>query len=298
VLTIAIPAQASPEPLPQDSTDPTVAMSRSNAELPSVEDPRVPPARTEAPGELEPTVPASHASETAPTVLATNAPSLPTEAATPASHTALVQLQQVAAIPSRPKARTFWKSWIIAAFAGITIFGLATYLSDLVYLNLPPNSPLANQIIPSWFVSPSWITLILGWILVVPFFFGARFGPWVGLCTAVIGGLLGDAISGYLAASSVGWYWYVAIAACGLFPGLAYQLSRGRNLLIRAALLFSLLGMSIYYLIGIIGNSISYGLWSYFFQYFISLMLSSLSALLLLLIALSVSNALGKNQIP
>jgi hypothetical protein len=87
VLTVAIPAQASPLPLPQDSTEPTVAVSTPNAELPSVEDLRVPPARPEAPGELEPTVPASDESETAPTVLAADATSLPTEVATPAHHT-------------------------------------------------------------------------------------------------------------------------------------------------------------------------------------------------------------------
>jgi len=89
VLTIFISAEVSPPPLPQDSTDPTVAMSTPKAELPAVEDPRMPPARTVAPGELEPTVPASHESETAPTVFTTNAPSLPTEVATSASQTAL-----------------------------------------------------------------------------------------------------------------------------------------------------------------------------------------------------------------
>ncbi len=83
VLTIAIPAEASLLPLPQDSTDPTVAVSRPDAELPSVEDASVPPARPEAPGEQgdwEPTVSTFNESETAPTVLATDAPSLPTEA--------------------------------------------------------------------------------------------------------------------------------------------------------------------------------------------------------------------------
>ena len=289
VLTIAISAEVSSQPLPQDSTDPTVAMSMPNAELPAVEDPSVPPAHHEAPSELEPTVLAPHASETASTVLASTA------------------VQQVGAIPSGPKAGTTWKSWIITTLVGITIFGVASYLSDLAYLNVFSNSPQTNPLIPSWY-GPPWLSLMVDWTLVVPFFFGARFGPWVGLCTAIIGSLLGDVISGYLATFSIGWYWYIAIAACGFFPGLAYRLSRGRKLSIRAALLFSLLGMSIFYIIGAIGDSMSNSQWiwgdlyqyaiPYLFQVVITSMLLSLPALLLLLIALSISNALGKNHIP
>ena len=73
VLTIALPAEVSPLPLPQDSTDPTVAASMPNAELPSIEDLRVPPARLEAQGGLEPPLLVSNASESAPTVFATDA---------------------------------------------------------------------------------------------------------------------------------------------------------------------------------------------------------------------------------
>jgi serine/threonine protein kinase len=304
VLTIAISAEVSPQPQPQDSTDPTVAMSMPNTDLPSIEDPSVPPAHPEAPSEQEPTVLASHMSETASTVLAT---SLPTGEATPASHTELVQLQQAAAIPSGPKAGTSWKSRIITTLVGITIFGVAAYLSDLAYLNIYSNSSHSNPLIPGWY-GPPWFALIVSWSLVVPYFFGARFGPWVGLCTAVIGSFLGDVISGYLTTSSIGWYWYVAIAACGFFPGLAYRLSRGRNLSIRAALLFSLLGVSIYYIIGTVGDSLSNNQWiwynsfqsaiPYLFQVVVTSILASLPALLLLLIALSISNALGKNHIP
>jgi serine/threonine protein kinase/uncharacterized membrane protein len=289
VLRIAISAEVRSQPLSQDSTDPTVAISLPNTVLPAVEDPSVSPAHPEAPGKLEPTVPASLESKTASTDLATT------------------EVQQKAAIPSRPKASTRWKSWILTTIVGITIFGAAAYLSDLAYLNVYSNSTLTNPIIPSWY-SQSWLALIVGWSLVVPFFFGARFGPLVGLCTAVIGSFLGDAISGYLATFSVGWYWYVAISACGLFPGLAYWGSRGRNLSIRAALLFSLLGMSIYYIIGMALDSISNNQWiwgnffqyaiPYLFQVVITSILASLPALLLLLIALSISNALGKNHIP
>ena len=300
VLTIAIPAEASQEPLPQDSMAPTVAAALPNAELPAVEEQSLPPALPSATGDREPPMPAPHISETASTVLATAATSLPTEAATPAHQTAFVQLQEVAAIPSRPRAETSRKSGIVTTLVGIAIFGVADYLADLIHLNIVYNAHLYPTLASNWLAGPIWLWLIVSSRLVVPFFFGARFGPWVGLCTAVIGSLLGDVISGYLAAVSFGWVGvYVAIAACGLFPGLAYRLSRGRNLSIRAALLFSLLGGSICYLIEVFVDTIhySYSLSTFFFV-FVSNTLTSLSALLLLFIALSVSNALGKNQIP
>ena len=301
VLTIAIPAEASQEPLPQDSMAPTVAVALPNVELPAVEEPSLPPALPSATGDREPPMPAPHGSETASTVLATNATSLPTEAATPAHQTAFVQPQQVAAIPSRPRAETSRKSGIVTTLVGIAIFAVADYLTDLIFLNMVSNAHLYPTL-ANWLILPSWFVLIGGLRLVVPFFFGARFGPWVGLCTAVIGSVLGDVISGYLAAVTFfdrHWYvyvcMYIAIATCGLFPGLAYRRSRGRKLSIRAALLFSLLGGSIYYIV----ETIPYGFnLSDFFGIVIVKILASLSALLLLFIALTVSNALGKNQIP
>jgi serine/threonine protein kinase len=289
VLMIAILAEVNSQPFSQDSIDPTVAMTMPDTSLPVGEDPNVLPAHPETPSELEPTELASHDSDTASAVLATDA------------------VQHAAAIPAEAKAGTSWRSWIIPTLVGITIFGVATYVSDLVFLNVFLYSP-HNPIIPSWDGSSTWPALIFGWCLVVPFFFGARFGLWVGLCTAVIGSFLGDVISGYLASIGIGWYWYIAIAACGFFPGLAYRRSRGRNLSIRAALLFSLLGMSIYYIFGAVGDSISKNQWiwgnsfqyaiTYLFQQVITLMLASFPALLLLFIALSISNALGKNHIP
>ena len=81
VLSIAISAEVLPQPLSQERTDPTVAMSLPNTKLPTVEDTSMPQAYPEAPSEPGPTVPASSVSETASTVPAN---SLPTEAATPA----------------------------------------------------------------------------------------------------------------------------------------------------------------------------------------------------------------------
>jgi energy-coupling factor transport system substrate-specific component len=60
--------------------------------------------------------------------------------------------------------------------------------------------------------------------IVIPLFFGAVFGPWVGLFTGGVGNLLGDYISGY----GVFWNWDVGNALLGFIPGLALYYTRGR----------------------------------------------------------------------
>lgn len=60
--------------------------------------------------------------------------------------------------------------------------------------------------------------------IVIPLFFGALFGPWVGLFTGGIGNLLGDYISGY----GVYWNWDLGNALIGFIAGLAMYVTLGR----------------------------------------------------------------------
>jgi energy-coupling factor transport system substrate-specific component len=80
--------------------------------------------------------------------------------------------------------------------------------------------------------------------IVIPLFFGAVFGPWVGLFTGGVGNLLGDYISGY----GVYWNWDVGNALIGLVAGLAayftWNLYRNRRS-IAIAEVFAALGIII-----------------------------------------------------
>lgn len=60
--------------------------------------------------------------------------------------------------------------------------------------------------------------------IVIPLFFGAVFGPWVGLFTGGIGNLLGDYVSGY----GVFWNWDVGNALLGFIAGLTMLRTWGR----------------------------------------------------------------------
>jgi energy-coupling factor transport system substrate-specific component len=60
--------------------------------------------------------------------------------------------------------------------------------------------------------------------IVIPLFFGAVFGPWVGLFTGGVGNYIGDIISGY----GFYWNWDVGNGLIGFIAGLAVITTGGR----------------------------------------------------------------------
>ncbi|HLX55916.1 MAG TPA: ECF transporter S component [Ktedonobacteraceae bacterium] len=88
---------------------------------------------------------------------------------------------------------------------GAALYGGLSYLTNI--LQLPATSNVSFR--------PG---------IVIPLFFGAVFGPWVGLFTGGVGNFLGDYISGY----GVYWNWDVGNGLIGLIAGLALYFTWGR----------------------------------------------------------------------
>src|SRR5947209_18139367 len=88
---------------------------------------------------------------------------------------------------------------------GAALYGGLSYLTNI--LQLPATSNVSFR--------PA---------IVIPLFFGAVFGPWVGLFTGGVGNLIGDYISGY----GVYWNWDVGNGLIGFIAGLAMYLTWGR----------------------------------------------------------------------
>ncbi len=59
--------------------------------------------------------------------------------------------------------------------------------------------------------------------IVIPLFFGAAFGPWVGLFTGVVGNSINDAFS-----YGIYWNWEIGIGLIGFVAGLTMYFTRGR----------------------------------------------------------------------
>lgn len=88
---------------------------------------------------------------------------------------------------------------------GAALYGGLSYLTNI--LQLPATSNVSFR--------PA---------IVIPLFFGAVFGPWVGLFTGGIGNFLGDYISGY----GVYWNWDLGNGLIGFVAGLALLITWGR----------------------------------------------------------------------
>ncbi len=177
--------------------------------------------------------------------------------------------------------------------AGTAIFGVLDYALGLLYNAASSNSPLINPIFP-WFIggfsySPTLGTILFGSAFTIIYFFGAKFGPWVGVVSAVVGSFLGDYIAFHVLSP---WYFYVQLAILGFFPGLAlhrtlrHPNSRGA---ISHAIAMSAVGIVISSIFGASSDSIANHI-PWFFDFF-TLTSGYIIGLILLPILLLVYNA-------
>ena len=74
----------------------------------------------------------------------------------------------------------------------------------------------------------SWANILRGLIIIVPFFFATKFGPWVGLACILLGALIGDYFSQAISFFFLTWYDYVSLALLGFLSGLAFLRTQGR----------------------------------------------------------------------
>ncbi len=131
-------------------------------------------------------------------------------------------------------AQKFWsigKTQMIAATAGVLLYGLLQYLLNT--LNMPPDMNSSQLFLPSpYMTNAQWITLF-DCALLVPFFIGARFGPWSGLATASVGLLIADIFSGMFHPGF--WTLYLLWGIFfGLTPGFILATTKGRYTASRA----------------------------------------------------------------
>jgi energy-coupling factor transport system substrate-specific component len=103
---------------------------------------------------------------------------------------------------------------------GAALYGVLGWATSL--LRIP--GPFNSQIRPA---------------VVIPMFFGALFGPWVGFFTGFVGNVIIDLISGY----GFSWNWSLGNGLLGLISGLALARARGEGLpSLRAVLMWALIG--------------------------------------------------------
>jgi serine/threonine protein kinase len=125
-------------------------------------------------------------------------------------------------IESRDKNRHSWgieRQQVVAMLIGTTLFGTLLYCVNVAHLNQPL---LDASLLPSFAIAD----LLYALIRLIPLFFAATYGPWVGLCTAGVGGFFAV----YFTDRGVGVAWPLFLGgALGAFiAGLALVKTRGR----------------------------------------------------------------------
>jgi len=231
----------------------------------------------------------------------------------PVQQTPPVSPRPYASSPGTPGAGTFliggtgvrvWglnKTQLLSMLVGTLLYLLVTFALDKLFLiNIADYtdgnlllSPIGGQLF-----LPSLIGILSGASLIIPLFFGARFGPWVGVGVALVGVFLGDALSGYLGAESSLWLSYLAWLFLGFIAGLGYVKTQGFYsfpesvrfgvLMGLCAIVINTLIQSIVYTVGFPGLS--------FLNEFLSTLLSNLFALLLLSVVLIISGRVSDRR--
>lgn len=248
------------------SAEPTVLAPRPEPQPAPVDVQSLPPV---PPEEIPAPVPASMQSEAFPTpsLSPTSPADTPAPPPSPPQEEPVAQTlhQQSLTLTSAGKQVSVWSirhQQIVAMIFGVVIYGIVNYLRDLLFLSALGNnfsSPLYQTFWPFSFVGFNIVNTLVGLGLIIPCFFGVRFGPWVGLATATFGDLLGNALSSTLSASFNPWYSYVTYAIFGIISGLAFVRTRGhyktRGAII-SVVVISIIGLIISLVWQSIGDSI------------------------------------------
>lgn len=188
---------------------------------------------------------------------------------------------------------------IIAAIAGIVIYAVVSFIVGTMIVNaIASDNVLLSPIISSqssntYFVR--WDYLLVGFFFFIPCFFGAKFGPLLGVAVAVVGALLGDLTSQFLP----GWYWFAGFAVLGFLSGLAYSQTRGSyrkagNILL--AIGYSFVAILAWAIIFLVGDFLYYNVDFGLFPTTLLTLLVQLVSLVPLVITLLASNIFTKTR--
>ncbi len=165
------------------------------------------------------------------------------------------------------------KQRLLAMLIGIAIYGTADHFLPLLSIASIPLFTIA---------------------LLIPLFFASKFGPWVGLTTALLGLAIGDITSLGPTIFSFSWPYYLGIALLGLLAGSAIPRTQAGYTTwkaLRFAMLMSFIGLLVFelsFLIDLIRLSTNPGVALFIIQPWYALI-----PLLLLLILLFITDKIG-----
>lgn len=190
--------------------------------------------------------------------------------------------------------RAPWEHWIAALLSGVILAGAVDLYSGVQFVH---HAPALSHLWVLVQLAGATYQLTTGGLLlalrfVVPMFFGAAFGPRVGLLAGALGGPGGDTLVAAVSGSPFDWRWGAAMGLLGLLSSVVNFRTRQRYGLLTTGCLVSLVGaVAIAAAIGAWAWSAGWSL-SLVPSLFIACAPSACLALLLLCLALAGYNAL------
>lgn len=153
--------------------------------------------------------------------------------------------------------RNPWEHRLAALLVGTGLYGVVDYFIDSLFTQ---SANLVNHLwgsvqLGSYTYTLTTGSILIGLLLAIPLFFGAAFGPRVGLLVGAIGRLAGE----YFAAQAFGfafdWRWGVGMGLIGFFASIAQIRTRRR---------YSVLSISfIAFIVGALAMTIGIGGWAF-----------------------------------
>lgn len=176
------------------------------------------------------------------------------------------------------------------------IYGSVDYYIDSLFAQ---STNLVNHLWGSVQLGSYTYTLTTGSIIIallfaIPLFFGAAFGPWVGLLVGAIGSLAGDYIAAQAFGFAFDWHWGVGMSLVGFFASMAPYRTRRRYPVLATFFIAAIVG-ALAITIGISGADLSIN-WSLNMAFatnlFVNFAPDALVAIIFFSFLLSVYNAI------
>jgi len=117
----------------------------------------------------------------------------------------------------------------VAAIAGILIFGLLTYVVNLLMVNTPQltaiNATVYSYAAGNLTYHISFGGILLDLIFMIPLFLAVAYGPWVGLCVGFIGGYAANFLVPPSGNTTFALVLAISYAIAGFIAGLSLPVS-------------------------------------------------------------------------
>lgn len=160
-------------------------------------------------------------------------------------------------IPDVPSSKNvnpwgFGRKQLVATITGILVFGLLTYIMNLLIVNTPQLSSV-NMAVYSYTAGTftyhiSFGSILLDLIFMYPLFLAVTAGPWVGICVGFIGSYAANYLAPPSGNTTFALVLAISYAIAGLIAGLSYPVSQRSASLSRKivfASIFTIVGILI-----------------------------------------------------